>query len=48
MMVQHVYDVIVAYPKEGLTDLLILSYTRIQPLSFAFHLGSLVSFSYLS
>lgn len=44
MMVQLVYDVVTAYPKEGLMDLLILTYTHIQ-LSFAFRLSSLVSFS---
>lgn len=41
MMVQPVYDVVAAYPKEGLTDLLILLYTHTQ-LSFAFRLSSLV------
>lgn len=44
MMVQLVYDVVAAYPKGGLMDLLILTYTHTQ-LSFASHLSSLVSFS---
>ncbi|KAG1892653.1 hypothetical protein F4604DRAFT_44654 [Suillus subluteus] len=44
MMVQLVYDVVAAYPKEGFMDLLILTYTHTQ-LSFAFRLNFLVSFS---